>query len=189
MVLKMKQMSALFTVNKQLSTHKNSQRYRKKRHSKLVPFSPTTKRNKTKQITKPTNQPNKQTKKTKIKRPLPPQKENLKEEVTAKHCSEIMTEDATQFAGKNNNGPHVQTKEDPKIKQLEGKRQDLRDKENKCERGKVQSAELHTSEILKRLQKIVMNTALILISVTSALKFLGSEQIYVDLSFRWSRVR
>ena len=57
--------------------------------------------------------------------------------MTASNFSEIMKEEANKLAGKIKEKPTVLAIEDQEIKQLEDRRKELREKENRSERQKV----------------------------------------------------
>ena len=60
--------------------------------------------------------------------------EKLEEEVTARSFSEIIKEEANQFAGKTKEEAPVLSREDQEIKQLEDRRKELRKKEDRSQR-------------------------------------------------------
>ena len=69
--------------------------------------------------------------------------EKLEEEVTAHSFSEIVKEEANKLASKTKDEAPVLSTEDKKIKQLEDRRKELRKKEDRSQREKIEYTELN----------------------------------------------
>ena len=74
--------------------------------------------------------------------------EKLEEEVTARSFSEIMKEEANKLAGKTKEEAPVLSTEDQEIKQLEDRRKELRKKEDRPQREKIEYTELSKTLII-----------------------------------------
>ena len=69
--------------------------------------------------------------------------EKLEEKVTARSFSEIMKEEANKLAGKTKEAAPILSTEDQEIKQLEDRRKELRKKEDRSQREKIEYTELN----------------------------------------------